>query len=319
MKKFAKPVRTASERVEHKEKLNEIFASVATKDKKIDPRGLKRLNDNRVEIAETIVQLITDDLTVVDPTPFLVSKRSQGFTDKNLFQRLEGTLKVVNRAYGSKPLSQRLSASEFTYQTSMKEISVEIPLEEVVGGRITPSQVVEAMAFAIARYKVSLVLDAISAGVTATADHTGLTGYNLRYTGLTEANLQKAVDGLRDDGDLPTIFGRHQALYPAIRQFAGWGAIQQGQYLEKGEVGQFLGSSIVTIIDKYSRLLGGHQIDASKVWVASSTPGAWLIEKDVTFLNWALVDERSATFSTGIRLEDGVFLYEPWRYRILDV
>lgn len=319
MKKFAEPVRTAAERTEHKEKLNEIFARVATKDKKIDPRGLKQLNDNRVEIAETIVQLITDDLAVVDPTPFLVQKRTQGFTDKNIFQRLEGTLKVVNRSYGSKPLSQRLSASEFSYSTSMKEIAVEIPLEEVVGGRITPSQVVEAMAYAISRYKVSLVLDAISAGVTAVADHTGLSGYNLRYTGVTEANLQKAVDGLLDDGERPTIFGRHQALYPAVRSFAGFGANIIGENIQRGEVGQFLGSPIVTIIDKYSRLLGGHQVAGNMVWVASSTPGAWLIEKDVTFLNWALVDERTATFSTGIRLEDGVFLYEPWRYRILDV
>lgn len=319
MKKFAEPVRTAAERTEHKEKLNEIFARVATKDKKIDPRGLKQLNDNRVEIAETIVQLITDDLSVVDPTPFLVQKRTQGFTDKNIFQRLEGTLKVVNRSYGSKPLSQRLSASEFSYSTSMKEIAVEIPLEEVVGGRITPSQVVEAMAYAISRYKVSLVLDAITTGITAVADHTGLAGYNLRYTGVTEANLQKAIDGLLDDGDQPTIFGRHQALYPAVRSFAGFGSIIIGQNIQRGEVGNFLGAPIVTIIDKYSRLLGGHQIDGTKVWVASSTPGAWLIEKDVAFLNWALVDERTATFSTGIRLEDGVFLYEPWRYRVLDV
>lgn len=318
MLKFNTPVRTASERQEHKAKLDEIFARVGHKGK-INARGLKELDDNRVEIADTIVQLISDDLSVVDPTPFLVQKRTQGFTDKNLFQRMEGTLKVVNRSYGSKPLSQRLSASEFTYSTSMKEIAVEIPLEEVVGGRITPSQVVEAMAYAIARYKVSLVLSAISAAVTATPDHTGLSGYNLRYTNLTEANLAMAVDGMRDDGDSPTIFARHQALYPAIRNFSGWGSIQQGQYLERGEVGQFVGASIVTIVDKYSRLLGGHQIPADKVWVASQTPGAWLIEKDVTFLNWALVDQRSATFATGIRLEDGVFVYEPWRYRIIDV
>lgn len=318
MVKFNSPVRTAAERTEHKAKLDEIFARVGSKGK-INARGLKQLQDNRVEIAETIVQLISDDLTVVDPTPFFVTTRNQGFTDKNLFQRLEGTLKVVNRSYGSKPLSQRLSASEFTYSTSMKEIAVEIPLEEVVGGRITPSQVVEAMAYAIARFKVSLVLSAISSAVTATPDHTGLSGYNLRYTGLTQDNLAKAVDGMRDDGDLPTIFARHQALYPAIRGFTGWSDIQQGEYLQRGEVGQFLGASVVTMVDKYSRLLGGHQIPADKVWVASQTPGAWLIDKDVSFLNWALVDERTATFSTGLRLENGVFVYEPWRYRILDV
>lgn len=316
MHKFNQPVRTAAERTEHKEKLNEIFARVGTKGK-IDMRGLKQLNDNRVEIAETIVQLIQDDLSVVDPTPLLVSQKTQGYTDKNLFQRLEGTLKVVNRSYGSKPLSQRLSASEFNFTTSMKEIAVEIPLEEVVGGRITPAQVVEAMAYAIARFKVSLVTDAIDAAVTAVADHTGIGGYNLRYTSFTEGNLQKAIDGMQDDGGQPTIFARHQALYPTIRTFAAWGVEQKGAFTARGQVGEYLGAPVVTLIDNYSRLLGGHQIPANRIYVASATPGAWLIDKDVTFLNWALVDERTATFATGIRIENGVFVFDPHQYRVI--
>lgn len=319
MLKFNTPVRTAAERAEHKAKLDEIFARVATKDKRIDPRGLKALNDNRVEIAETIVQLIQDDLTVVDPTPFLVDRKSQGFVDKNLFQQLDGTLSVVSRSYGSKPLSQRLTASEYTFSTSMKEIAVEVPLEEVVGGRITPSQVVEAMAFAIARYKVSLVLDAIDTAITATADHSGVSGYNLRYTGFTEANLQKAIDGMRDDADSPTIFGRHIAIYPAIRAFSTWSPDAKSDFQSRGQVGEFLGAPIVTLIDKYSRILGGHQIAADKVWVAAATKGAWLVEKDVAFLNWAVVDERTATFGTGIRLEDGVFVHDKYKYRVLTV
>jgi hypothetical protein len=317
MHKFNAPVRTAAERTEHKDKLNEIFAKVGSKGR-IDSRGLKQLNDNRVEIAETIVQLIQDDLTVTDPTPFLVEPRTQGFTDRAIFQRLEGTLSVVSRSYGSKPLSQRITASEFSFSTSMKEIAVEIPLEEVVGGRVSASQVVEAMAYAIGRYKVSLVLDAIDAAVTATADHTGLAGYNLRYLNFTEANLQKAIDGLQDDSESPTIFGRHIALYPAIRNFSAWSPEDKSMFTQRGQVGEYLGAPIVTLVDRYARLLGGHQIAANRVWVAAASKGAWMIEKDVTFLNWAVVDERTATFATGIRLENGVFVHNPHKYRVLE-
>lgn len=317
MLKFKTAKRSEEERKDHKAKLDELFAKVGSNGK-FNRAGLKALNDQRVEVAETIVQLIEDELTVVDPTPFLVDKKSQGFVDKNLFQRLEGTLSVVSRSYGSKPLSQRLQASEFTFSTSMKEIAVEIPLEEVVGGRITPSQVVNAMAFAIARYKVSLVLEAIDLAVTATPDHTGVAGYNLRYSGLTEANLAMAIDGMRDDSESPTIFGRHIALYPDIRNFAGWSTEQKGDFLARGQVGEFLGAPIVTLVDKYSRLLGGHQVAADKVWVAGATKGAWLVEKDVSFLNWALIDERTSTFATGIRLEDGVFVHDPYKYRVIE-
>lgn len=318
MTKFNTPVRTAQERQDHKGKLNEIFARIGTKGR-ISAQGLKDLHDNRVEIAATIVELIQDDLAVVDPTPFLVDTVSQGFMDTNLFQKLEGTLKVVNRAYGSKPFGQRLTSSQYNVTTSMKEIDVTVPLEDVAAGRITASQVVEGMAFAISRYRTSLVLDAIDAAVTATADPTGVAGYNLRYSGLTDTNLAKAVDGLRDGGDAPTIFGRHIALYPAIRNFTGWADSQKSDIMERGQVGAYVGAPIVTLIDKYTELLGGHQVAANRVWCASANKGAWFIDKDVTFLNWATVDERSATFSTGIRLENGVFVHTPYRYRVIEV
>lgn len=317
MAKFQTASRTDAERAEHKTELNSLF-TIAGEKGKLNSKGLKELHEKRFDIAETIVELIKDDLTVVDPTPFLAEKKSQAFVDKALFQRLDGTLKVTNRAYGSKPVSSRLTSSEYTFSTSMKEIAVELPLEEVVGGHITPSQVVEAVAFAIARYKVATVLDAIDTAVTATADRTGISGYNLRYSTLTEANLQKAVDGLFDNGERPTIFGRHTALYPTIRAFSGWSTEQKGEFTEKGQVGSYLGAPIVTLLDKYSRLTGGHGIARDRLWVAAAETGAWLVEKDVSFLNWSLIDERTSTFSFGIRLEDGVFVYDAQKYRMID-
>lgn len=315
--KFNTPVRTAEERQSHKEKLNEIFARVGQKGK-LDRRGIQKLHEERVDVAELLIELIQDELAVVDATPFLVDKRPAGFTDKHIFQEMTGALSVVSRAYGSKPLSQRMVATEYSFATSMKELAVEIPLEEIAAGRITAAQVVEAMAFTINRYKVALVLDAIDTAITAVADRSGVSGYNLRYAGFTQDNYQKAVDGLRDNGESPTILGRHLAVYPELRGFAGWGSEQKGDFLLRGQVGTFLGAPVVTLIDKYSKLTGGHNISADRVWISSGgQKGGWLVEKDVTFLNWALVDERTATFSTGIRLEDGVFIHDKYKYRVL--
>lgn len=315
--KFNSPVRTAEERKTHKEQLSERFAAVGSKGK-IDRRALKQLHDERVDVAELIVELIQDELAVVDATPFLVDKRPAGFTDRHIFQEHTGALSVVSRAYGSKPLSQRIWSTEYSFSTSMKEIVVELPLEEVVGGRITAAQVVEAMAFAINRYKVALVLDAIDTAVTAVADRTGVAGYQLRYSGFTQGNYEKAIDGLRDDSESPTILGRHLAVYPDMRGFAGWSTDQKSEFLLRGQIGSFLGAPVVTLVDKYSKLTGGHNISADRVWISSGgAKGGWLVEKDVTFLNWAFVDERTATFSTGIRLEDGVFIHDKYKYRVL--
>lgn len=316
MHKFKTAARTAEQRTAAKEKLNEIFARVGSKGK-ISSRGLKELNDERVEVAETIVTLIQEELTVVDPTDLLVERKPLGYTDSEIFQYMDGTLSVVSRSPGSKPLSQRLTASEWTYSTSMKEIAVEVPLEELVGGRITAAQVVDAMAFAIARYKVSLVLEAIDTAVTATADRTGVSGYDLRYSGFTKDNFERAIDGLRDDSDSPTVFGRHIALAPTMRGFTGWSEDALREFETRGQVATFAGAPVVTMVDKYSRLLGGHQIAADRAWVAASTKGAWLVETDVSFLNWALVDERTATFATGIRLQDGVVVHDKFKYRVI--
>lgn len=316
MHKFKTAKRTADERTAHKEKLNEVFARIGSKGK-IDRRGLKELNDNRFEVAETIVSLISDELTVVDPTSLLLEQKDIAFVDKQIFQHLEGTLSVVNRSYGSKPLTQRLTASETTFSTSMKEINVALPLEELVGGRITASQIVDAMAFAIARFKVSMALDAIDSYITATADNTGATGYQLRYSGITRANLEKAVDGLRDDGETPTIFGRYIAMFPALRGFTGWGIAATDSLQQRGVVDTFNGAPIVTLADKYSRLTGGHQIAADRIWVAAGTKGGYFVEKDVSFLNYSFIDERTSTFETGLRIENGVYLFDRNKYRVI--
>lgn len=317
--KFKTASKSPEKLKESRENLDAIFAKIATADGKINRKGLQDLNDNRFEVSELIVTLINDAMTVTDPSAFLVDRTTMGFGDKSLFQELDGTLAVVNRAYGSKPLSQRLTAIEYNFYTSHKEIAVEVPLEEIAAGRITPSMVVDAMAFAINRYKVGLVLDAIDTAVTAVADRTGVSGYNLRYTGFTKANLEHAIDGLMDDGNMPTVFARHIAIHPAIRAFAGWSADTTRDFEVRGQIGTIFGANIVTLIDKYSKITNGHLIPADRVWVAGANKGAWLVEKDVSFLNYSVIDERSATMSVGIRLEDGVFVWDPYQYRVITV
>ncbi len=314
--KFKTASKSPEKLKEAREALDEIFAKVASNGK-INRKALKELNDNRFEVSELIVTLIQDQMTVTDPIPFLAERQSLGFGDKSLFQELDGTLAVVNRAYGSKPLSQRMTAMEYNFYTSMKEINIEVPLEEVAAGRITASQVVDAMAFTINRYKVGLVLDAIDAAVTAVPDHTGITGYNLRYAGFDATNLQRAVDGLRDDGEAPTIFGRHIAIYPDIRNFAGWSDDVQMEFQMNGQVGQIYGAPIVTMIDKYSKFANGKLLPTNRVYVAGGNKGAYLVEKDVSFLNYSVIDERTATMATGIRLEDGVFIWDKDMYRVI--
>lgn len=314
--------RTADEMAAHKSELDKIFKSAVGQDKhgRVDPKGLKELEANKIEIAQLVVQLVEDTVALTDPTPFMVDRRTYNLGDQILFQELKGDMKVTKRAYGSKPLSQRLTKTEWAMTTQAKEVAIEIPLEEIASGAMSASDAVNAMAESINRYRVQFVLDGIDAGVpAATDDRTGVTGFTLRYSGLTDTNLEKALDGLKDDGEAPSIFGRHIALYPAIRAFTGWSQDGIREFEQRGVTGVYQGSPVVTLVDKFSRKFGSHVIPSDRVYVAGGTKGAVLAEVDLSFLNYAETDARTGVFTTGMRMEDGLLVWNPYAYRIIEV
>jgi len=314
--------RNSQEMANHKAELDRIFKTAVGHDKRgrVDPKGLRELDDNRIEIAQLVVQLVEDTVSVTDPTPFLVDRKTYNLGDQILFQEMRGDVKVTKRAYGTKALSQRLTKVEWGMTTTAKEVAMEIPLEEIASGASSASDAVNAMAESINRYRVQFVLDGIDAGVpAATADHSGVTGFTLRYSGFTKANLEKALDGLKDDGEAPSIFGRHTAIYPAARGFTGWSDEGLREFEMRGVMGAFQGSPIVTLIDKFSRKHGSHVIRNDRVYVAGGTKGAVLGEVDLSFLNYAEIDPRVGVFTTGIRMEEGLLVWNPYAYRIIEI
>jgi hypothetical protein len=323
MPNFKVASRTPDELVSHKAELDEMFAKVKGSNGRIDVAGMKEIENSKYEIAQLVIQLISDEATLSDPTAFFVDTVQGDIRDSYVYQELhpDAALRVVNRALGSKPLTQRLFFKEFGISTSQKEIAVAIPLEDIAAGRITASLVVARMAAAINRYRVGMILNAIDAGTTAGADQTGVAGYTRRYVGLTAANLDKAIDGLQDDSEMPTIFGRHIYMAPAIRGFAGWATTGSDAALRefetRGVIGTYNGAKVVTLQDQYSRPDAGHVIQSDRVYIAGGRKGAIYMQKDVSYLNYSLVDARTATFETGLRMEEGVLVWNPDRYRMI--
>jgi hypothetical protein len=301
--------------------LDDAFSVVKGKNGKVDYKGIAKLEENKMEIAELIIQLIQDNVTVTDPTPIFVDQVQGNISDDYAWQEVRADLRVVARSYGTKPLSQRFTWKEFMMQTSHKEINCVISLEELASGRTSPAQIAALMADAINRRRIGMILDAIDAGVpTATADHTGVTGYNLRYVGLTEANLDKAIDGLYDEGDAPAIYGRWIYLRD-IRAFTNWDTQASNELLRefetRGMVGTYKGAPVVKLADQFSRTTQSHVISPDKVWISGGRKGAIFMTKDVSFLDYVVIDPRSSTFEVGTRLEDGVMVWDPYCYRMI--
>ena len=321
---MATEFKTASRSMEQmviaKQEIDDIFAAVKGKDGRINPKGLRELSENKFEIAEVLIQLIQDEVAFTDPTPFLVDQRDGVLGDDFVWQEISSVLRVVSRSPGSRPHSQRLTFREYGLTTSQFEIGVDVPLEKIATGRITASMVVEQMAEAINRRRVAMVLSGLDAGVPSSNDRSGVAGFTLRYAALTLANLDNAVDGLLDEAGKCTIFGRQVAL-SGIRNFANWSDFSLTEFEHRGQIGQYRGQPVVTLVDRTSQRVQSHLISAKKVYLVgeqvSSQPGTILVTKDLGFLGYAEVDAKAAVFTTGIRLEDGLLVRDAYQYRII--
>lgn len=318
---FKTASRTTDELKVAKSELDTMIRDSVRRDSRgrLDPSGLRELNDNRFEIAALVVELISDTVALTDPLPFMVDRRSYGINDQILFQEWRANMKVTKRAYGTKALSQRMTKLEYAMTTSSKELAVELPLEEIAAGSISVADVTATMAESINRWRIGIVCDAIDAGVPSVADYTGNPASMLRFSSLSKTNLELALDGLKDNGDVPTIFARHSALYPAIRAFTGYSQDTIREFETRGAVGVFQGTPIVTMVDRYSRVFQSHALRNDRVYIAGSAKGAVMADVDMSFMNYAEIDTRAGVFTTAIRLEDGVLVWNPYQYRIIEV
>jgi len=325
MAKFKQASLNASEMKEASEELNNIVLDAVrvggaeSGRKEYNPRGIQKLEEAKWEVAELIYTIIRDTVTVTDPSAMLVDEVSGNLGDQHIFQEVDSALRVTKRSVGSKPLSQRLTKKEWGILTSQKEVNVELPLEQIAAGIWTASEIAEHIAFAITRSRIATLLDAIDAGVPSAADQTGVSGYTLRYTGLTSTTLDKAIDGLQDADDSPVIMGRHVAIAPKIRAFTGWSNDTLRELETRGMIGTYHGASVMTLKDRFSKWAKGHVIRADRVYMAGGMKGAIRKSVDVSFLNYAATDARSATFMTGVRFEDGVLVHSPNQYRIIEL
>ncbi len=319
---FKTASRTAEEMKADSLKVAEAFEPVKGKGGKVDQNGVKKVQEMQWEIAELVVELMNDTVSVTDPTPLFADVMQGDIRNEYIWQEVSSAIRVVDRARGSKPQSQRLAFSEYGITTSAKEVNIEVPLEQIASGRYNPALIADVLAEAVTRHKVAALLDGLDAGVTAGNDRSGKAGYTRRYTGLTAANLDNAVDGLMDEGQTPSIFGRWLALTP-IRSFAGWATTGSDaalkQFEDRGLVGAYHGAPIVTLQDKYSRRTQSHVIRYDRVYMASGQKGMIWMEKDNSFLNYVETLPAEGVYRIGTRFEYGMLVWDPFQYRVITV
>jgi hypothetical protein len=322
---------TTDEFKEAKELLDASFAPLAEVGKRgsavTRPSVMKELEDNKYQIGELIVTVINEQITVANPLPLIVDEVSTDWRNDYVWTEIQKSLRVDERSPGSKPLSQLpFSWSEYGMETTQREVAVEVPLETIAKGTITASMVTEVIATGVLRERITRITNALSDAITAIPDRTGVSGYNLRYSGFTQANVDKAIDGLFDESDTATAFGRYITLEPALRAFTVSAGISDRSLgsddamFERGVIGVYHGCRFVAVRDQFSKVWGNqHLLSKSLVWMVGAQKGAIYMTQDLSFLDWSELNTKNASFGTGFRFIDGLLVQDPYRYRIFDV
>jgi hypothetical protein len=326
MENFRMGMWTAEELKTAKEELDNCFAPVreaGLKGGKIPANVYKKLEEDKFEIAELIVTVINESVVQGNMLPLIVDEVSGDWRNDYIWTELQKSLRVDLRSPGSKPLSQLpFTWSEYGMEVTQREVAVEVPLELLATGKVTASMVADVIAQGVLRDKITRVTNKISDEITAIDDRTGESGYGLRYSGLTKANLDKAIDGMADEGDGISFFGRYIKMIPTLRTIlaAEFNEEITGEVFRRGIVGDYHGARFIAIKDQFSKEWGNdHFLRSDLVWGVGARKGAIHMTQDVSFLNWSEVSSKYASFGTGFRYQDGTLVHDPYRYRVIDL
>jgi hypothetical protein len=122
-----------------------------------------------------------------------------------------------------------------------------------------------------------------------------------------------------------TIFGSRYAIDPIFDMATnGNNQAAQNELNARGQIGAYRGAKLVEITDErnmfYNQFTKINGLDLEKLlFVGSGTPGAILLEKDMSAFTWELLDQKSGLWSTGSRADVGVLVHTPSRYHVIQL
>jgi len=300
--------------------------------------AMKRLNEGGVtafnadmqwrgEAAALVREAVTDTFRLSDPTPIFTERREGALGDTYEFEHLINTLRVVEYSPQSAPQIFTPRKSVHTIKTSSFEMAFGIPLQKVLVGQHTIGTYATMAGQALTRHYVDLTMTAVDKACAVGA--VDLKGRALR-TMATGADVAKAeVDGqlrrMFSFNTGVTIFGSRFALDP-IYSFAAQngGDASKEEYRQRGVIGTYRGARMVELVDDmnifYQSFSKVNGIDMDKlIFISAGVPGATLLEKNLSALNWETMDVVKAQWSTGVRFEHGILVHTPWRYGVIQL
>lgn len=284
----------------------------------------------QARMAKLLREVVIDEFSMTDPTPIFTERRSGTLGDTVEFERLIPTLRVVKYSPQSHPLVFTPRKTKYTITTAMHELAFYLPLFQIMTRQHSVGEYATMAAEALTRHYVDLTLTAIDkACASGTTDIKGRALRTVQTSGqvdIQKASLDAAIRrmGAFSSGQL-TIFGSRWALDPIFDIAASAGGDDlKSELVMRGEIGRYRGAKMVALKDDYNEYLGGftkvNGVDWERlVFIAMPEPGAILLERDLSALNWDDLDAEKALFRTGVRMDHGIMVHKPQNYHVIQL
>lgn len=291
--------------------------------------GVSRLaaeNRWRMEAAALVRESVIDVFSMRDPTPIFTERREGRLGDTVEFEQLINTLRVVEYAPQSHPQVFTPRKGKYTIRTAMYELAFGIPLQKILTRQHTIGEFVQMAGEAVTRHYVQLTLTAIN---TACAQGTtDIRGRPLRTMAaaadVSKEEIDEALRRMYQYNTGVTIYGSRYALDPIFDAGAEMSEDAAEELRQRGVIGTYRGARLVALEDDYNMYYQSFTniagIDWEKlIFIASGQPGAILLERDLSALEWEELDVKKAQWSTGVRFDHGILVHSPWRYHVIEL
>jgi hypothetical protein len=311
IKGLRQATRTRDEISEAKKALNESFLQYKKAGEIFaDPKFV-------FEVAELVRQIAVDQFMLSDPTPLFVNRKDAALGETVEIEEVVNTMKAVRRSPGAGALAFTPSKRKYSLTTSQYDLPFFIDIEKVLRRQQEASVFADHAAQALSRLFVETTVNAISAACVGT-DHYGRNLNANVATTVTDVVLDGVLRSLGDVNSDVVIAGRFYALFP-ITGFSGYSDVALEEIRKNGIIGTYKGARVVVLKDDYNFYYGSASIPDNKIWLAGADKGAWLLERNVSALDWQDVDAEKTQIRSGFRTDFSVTVLQPWKYRTVTI
>lgn len=266
-------------------------------------------------VSELVRQIAIDEFALTDPTPYFVNRASAALGQTLEIEEVINTMKAIRRHPGGHPLAFTPTKRKFPITTKQYDLPFAMDLEKILRRQIDPSVFAEHAAQALSRVVVSTVLGAIDASSTG-VDHYGRNIAATKSGDIDATTLDGVLRSLGDVNSDTFIAARYFALFP-ILGFTGYSPNIIDTIYNTGMIGKYKGANIVILKDDFNFYFNTATIGANKIYIGGGDKGAWLHERDVSALNYQSMDPERAWLKNGFRVDFGVNVLQPWKYRTI--